>query len=116
VYKTIDLIFSIKIDEQSNKIIENIIKLNKDIVFSFKDKLEDGKIFEYCHYSFIEKKNLNEIFLDNSYSLHKLSHKSRDFNYFNIAAFHKLNELIIRILEVNTDEYLIKMMVKLFSK
>ena len=86
------------------------------IILTQNQKFRNGKIYETCYNSLLENHNFQNIFMDNSSSLHKLSPKTEKFNFLNQTAFHNLNELIIRILEINSHEYLIKVMVKLFSR
>ena len=66
----------------------------------------------------LKKKDLGNIMLDNKQYLYELFYCKDDneFNYYNTTAIRTMQDLTIRMIEVNTDENLIKILVNLLIK
>jgi len=66
----------------------------------------------------LKKKNIGNIMLDNKQYLYELFYcrNEKDFNFYNTTAIKSMQELTIRMIEVNTDENLIKILVNLLIR
>ena len=135
ISRVIDVILNLKIENITDSIIDNLVTEDSKVITkllyenrlpSSLDKPQEpskrNSAYKIAVEEFEHRKNFKNIFLSDEYYLYQLfdgldrSKINQESEFLNSTILKTMQELIVKILEINIDESMIKNLVKLFTR